>query len=175
MNTSEGRPRPINAEAIEDIRDYENPAIRVLLEEEGVVESGDVINPEDYETTRSRAMVLARENKRPASAKALLLNAFTERKMLIEDLGDETIKSLPSDALRSFVYVSKGYEMTDEEMTMYRNSPEVLDVWIQGRTAAKKGAGETYVAVNEEDVVVAQAPSSQEALRRAQNENGRQV
>jgi len=167
--------RSVNAEAIEDIRDYANPAIRTMLEEAEIVKPGDAITPEDYESTKSHATILARENNFPASAEALLQAAFVHRKMLVEGLGDEAIKNLPDGALRNVIYVESGHKMTDEEIGMYRMSPLGFEDWLRERAAAKGETGEAYAAVNEKDDVVAQAQSPEEAMRRAQDENGRRI
>ncbi len=167
MITPEGRPVAfINKEAIEDIQDYDNVAIREMLEHASMLKTGDVVAAEDYEATKTRALLLARESKSPASAEAFLVAAFTDRMKLIEKLGDEGIKNISNDALRSLMYVDTGYKATDEELEMLRKSPLSFDKWVQERTAAKQEiAGEFDVAVNAEEVI-ARGASPKEAARK---------
>lgn len=163
----------VNAEAIEDIRDYANPAIRTMLEEAGAVIPGDPITPEDYEATKSRAMVLAREKNIPASAETLLLKAFIERKEHVKGTGEEIRQRLTDEAMRKYVYADTDERLTDEEIAMYRKSDLEPGEWIRERNAATEGAGGGYAVANEKDDVVAQAQSPEEAMRRAQDESGR--
>ena len=167
--------RPINAKAIEEIRDYDNVAIRAMLEGAGIVQQGDVITLDDYEATRSRAAVLAKESKNPASTEALLFAAFTDRMKLIKRLGDEAIKNIPNEALRSIMYVDTGYKPSDEELEMLRRSPLGLKEWEMERAASKERGREFDVAVDEKDAVVARGISPEEAMRRARDERGQQI
>lgn len=167
--------RSINAKAIEEIRDYDNAAIRAMLERAGVAQQGDVITLDDYEATRSRAAVLAKESKNPASAEALLFAAFTDRMKLVERLGDEAIKNIPNEALRSIVYVDTGYKPSDEELKMLRGSPLGFKEWEKERAASKKGSREFDVAVDEEGSVVARGISPEDAMRHARDERGQQI
>lgn len=167
MNTSEGRPNAlVNKESIEDIQDYDNTAIREMLEQAGMIQTGDLVTADDYEATKNRALFLAKESKSPTSAEALLMAAFADRIKLTEKLGDEGIKNISNDALRNLMYVDTGYKATDEDLDMLRKSPLSFDKWVQERAAAKqKAAGEFDVAVNEEEVI-ARGTSSREAARR---------
>lgn len=177
MNNPEGAMagRSTNAKAIEEIRNYDNVAIRAMLERAGVVQQGDVITLDDYEATRSRAAMLAKESKNPASTEAFFFAAFTDRMKLVERLGDEAIKNIPNEALRSIVYVDTGYKPSDEELEMLRRSPLGLEQWVQGRTVAQEKTGEFDVAADAEGVVISRAGSPQEAMRRARDERGRQI
>lgn len=165
----------VNEKAVEEIKDYDNPTIQELLESSEVIQPDDEITADDYEATRSRATVLARESKAPASTEALLLAAFMDRKKLVEGLGDEAIRNLPDEALRSVVYVDTGHKLTDEEIHMFRKSSLGLEEWTQERFAAKRETSDGYVAVNEEDAVIARGHTSPEAMRRAQDESGREI
>lgn len=167
--------RSINAKAIEEIRDYDNAAIRAMLEQAGVVQHGDVITLDDYEATRSRAAMLAKESKNPASTEALLFAAFTDRMKLVERLGDEAIKNIPNEALRSIVYVDTGYKPSDEELEMLRRSPLSFKEWERGRASSKEESREFDVAVNEEGAVVARGISPEDAMRHARDERGQQI
>ncbi len=167
--------RSINAKAIEEIRDYDNVAIRAMLEGAGIVQQGDVITIDDYEATRSRAAVLAKESKNLASAEALLFAAFTDRMKLVERLGDEAIKNIPNETLRSIMYVDTGYKPSDEELEMLRRSPLGLKEWERERAASKEGSREFDVVVDEEGAVVARGISPKEAMRHARDERGQQI
>lgn len=165
--------RSVNAEAVEDIKDYSNPAIRTMLEETQVMVPGDPITPEDYEATKSRAMVLAREKSYPISAEALLTIAFIERKKLVEGFGAEEFHRLSNEAIRNYVWADKQIRLTDEDIDMYRKSDLEPGKWTEARDVAAEGADAGYAAVNENDAVIAQAESPEEAMRRAQDESRR--
>lgn len=167
--------RPINAKVIEEIRDYDNVAIRAMLTGAGIVQQGDVITPDDYEATRSRAAVLAKESKNIASTEELLFAAFVDRMTLVERLGDEAIKNIPNETLRSIMYVDTGYKPSDEELEMLRRSPFGLKEWEKKRATSKGGNEEFDVAVDEEGTVVARGISPKEAMRHARDERGQQI
>ncbi len=176
MNTSEGRPNTsINGPAIEEIQDYENATIRSMLEEAGIVKPGDAISADDYEATKSHAIVLAREIKFSASAEALLLASFSDRMRFVEQLSDETIKNIPDEALRKIMYIKTGYKLSNEELVGLRRGDFNLEEWTEERSVAKnKIGGEFDVAVNE-DAVIARGTSPEEAMRNARKERGEQV
>lgn len=159
----------INKGVVEEIQDYDNITIREMLEKGGLAEQGDVITVDDYEATRKRAAVLAQESKNPVSAKTLLLAAFVDRMRVVRQVGDEEIKKIPNEALRSIVYVDSGYNPSDEELEMLRRSPLGLKEWEGGRMATKEGNKEFNVAVDE-DTVVARGSSPEEAMRRVRDE-----
>ena len=168
MNTHEGMSRASVSEGIaEEIQDFDNLALRGMFEKAGLVAPGDEISANDYEATRSRAVVLAKESGTTVSPESLLIAAFVDRMRLVGQLGDAVIKQIPDEALRSIVFVDTGYRPTDEELALLRQSPLSLEQWEQGRTAAKGSVNAFDVAVDG-DSVVAHGASPEDALRRGQ-------
>lgn len=173
MTNSEARPHTptVNAEKIPEIQEWENKDIRDLLAENGLAEDGFVITPEDYEATKDRAEVLAQTIKVPASLEALILTAFVDRMRNAERIGDDVLKRMPDEALRSVIYVDTGLKPSDEELQQLRATPLSFQEWERGRVIAREGVPtDVHVAVNKEDSVVGRGESPEEALRRAKEE-----
>jgi len=169
---SEGIPREsINAETIEDIRDYNDAAIRLMLEEADAIQPGDSVTPDDYEATRSRAVFLAQHRDVPISVRALLSAAFIDRKRHLDQFNDDAVKGMPNDILRAYIYAETGINLDDPSLEMLRGSDLGLEEWVQKRSVVQENPiGEFDVAVNKEDTVIARGASPEEALRRAQGE-----
>jgi len=163
----------MNANVIEEIDDFNDNDIRDLLERAEAVPSSYEVTPDDCTAARSRAVVLAKEKNYPASAEALIIKAYLDRKMLILNLGIEATKKLPTKALQNFIYVDTGYKVPDEEVEMYRKS--VLDPaqWVAERRAAKGAASSGYVTADTEGTIVAQASTAAESTRQGLDQTGR--
>lgn len=155
---------------IEEINDYENTEIRQMLEEAGAVKQGDKITDDDYETTRNRAKHLVQEARVPISVKTLILGAFADRMKNLGKITDVDLKKMPNDTVRAIVYARTGYNLSDEEIVMARNSPLALDEeYVEQRKSSKKGVADFNVAVNKTGSVVASGETPGEALRHAQD------
>lgn len=158
-----------NEKAVEEIRDYDNTAIRKMLEEADAIQPGDTVTPDDYEATRNRAVFLAQHRDTPISVGALLSAAFIDRKRHLDQFSDDAVKRMPNDILRAYIYAETGINLDDPSLEMLRGSELGLEEWVQKRSVVQENpAGEFDVAVNKEDVVIARGASPEEALRRAQ-------
>ena len=169
---SEGMQRSVNAEAVEEIRDYDTAAIREILESADVVRQGEAITADDYEAILSRAEVLAADSKESVSAKALLSAAYIDRMKFLERLSDQTIKEMPGIALQAYIYAETGTYLDEESIEGLRQSDLDIESWLQGRAEAQRNkAGDTTVAVDEQGAVLARGATPEEAMLRAQEEN----
>src|ERR1035437_3794289 len=102
-----------NEVVLEELRDFDNAAIRKTLEDFDVVKSGNEITVEDYAADRNRAAILAGERNVPVSTKALLAAAFIDRMRYAhaDQFSNEAIKELPQETLRAFIYAETGINL----------------------------------------------------------------
>lgn len=171
---SEGLPRKISASeaTVEELRDLDNASIRGILEGLEVAKQGDAITADDYEAIRSRVAVLVKERDVPVSTNALLSAAYIDRMKHVEQLSDESIKAMPSDTIRGYIYAETGIDLNHESIEGFRKSNLDLKNWVQGWAAAQeKPAKDFDVAVNEEGAVIARGSTREEALRAAQDKS----
>jgi len=173
--TNEGQMNKFpNTNVAEEIQGYDNEDILEILKKAGLAKSGDAITADDYEATKNRAIVLATRNENPASIEVFLRNAFFDRMRHTERFGDEQVKNIPDETLKSIIYVDTGNKPTDEELKMLRESPLSFEQWEQERFEAKKKISDFNVAVDEGNVI-AQGETSEEAIRHARDERGRRI
>lgn len=164
-----GAPADPKGLVIEEINDYENTEIHQMLEEAGMAKGGYEITADDYEATKTRAVVLAKEANEPISAQSLLLGAFADRMIHTGKIGEQELKSMSDDAIRSIMYAREGYLLDDEELGMVRSSPLPLKEWSKERESIKEQLrGGFDVAVDGTETVVASGDTPKEALREAQ-------
>lgn len=129
----------INKFQVEDLNDFDNGEIRRILLESEFVQEGDIITPEDYEVIKSRSEVLLSQSEQPISAKAAIMAAYVDRMELVGKIGFENLKNLPVESLQAILYVETKDMYTEEELTLFKESPLALDEWVKGRSEAKAG------------------------------------
>lgn len=155
---------------IEEINDYENAEIREILVDASVVGGGDEITGADYQAIKTRAEFLANKAENPISAKALLLGAYADRMEYLGKITEDDLKKLPSEAVRAIMYARTGYDLSDEEIVMARDSSLALDEeYAEQRKSSKEGVTDFNVAVNKTGTVLASGETPEEALRHAQD------
>ena len=177
MNTFEqsGSTGPINKAAIDDLSELDSLSIRELLQNVGALNAGDVVAPEDLEAIKGRALVLARESDKPTSVKAFVVSAFVDRMKLAQNMVDEQIKNLPDEVLMSVVYTKTGIQPTPEELDLVRRSPLGIAAWGKVRAnATTDGSTGFDVAADKTGTVIARGDTPEDAMRKAQEVQGRQ-
>ncbi len=162
------RPNAAPNPVIEEIKDYDNLALRGMFDEAGLSQEGTVITSEDYDAIRSRAIYLAGEN-RPASAQTLLFTAFNDRLKVLDRLGEEAFRNISKEAFKAIFYEETGELLTDEEIEQFHRTTESYEEWKKKRMEMK-GAVKNFSVAVEDDSVIGRGASPEEALRRAQEE-----
>ncbi|MEK7567614.1 MAG: hypothetical protein AAB513_01685 [Patescibacteria group bacterium] len=128
----------INALALEEIKDFDNQALRALFEEEGLVNAGEVIKPEDFEAIKTRALILEQDSDKPLSAKASLIRAYVDRMQFVNKFDTARLKEISNSALHAIIYMKTGDQFSDQELELFCSSPMSLDEWIDGRLKARE-------------------------------------
>jgi len=122
----------INGLAIEELKDFDNEAMRELFQDKGLVEEGEQISTDDFEAIKNRAKVLLQGHK-PLSSEAALIKACVDRLRLVEKIGQEKMKTLSEETLRAIFYAERGVDFNNDELKMFKNSPLPMDEWIAER------------------------------------------
>lgn len=166
----------------EEVSYLDNAEIRKILEVEGVLDSGEEVSPEDFETTVSRAKVLL--NKKPNLTKenALALG-FLDRKTVGGEVSSASaLLSLGEDWLADYVKETLGEENSEEQFATFmsflergdvqsRYPSEVLAEWIEAKREAGEEIADVHVVVDKEGRVLATGESEELAARKALEED----
>ena len=165
--------KPLNWEAIEAISGYDDATIRKMLEEADVAQLDVYISEDDFSEIRSQAMVLGSTLRTKMDTLELLEISYVDRMRATRGTGDEAIQNIPDSILKRSLFAETGYVATDAEVAALRLSPLGFEAWVKKRAEAKD-IKSFDVAVAQDGGVVASGSTAAEALRRAQDNNGRE-
>lgn len=155
--------------SIEQIDDIPNDDILKILEASPVFIKEYEITFDDYDAIRARAKVIAKEG--PFVFETLLVLAYTDR---MEHKGydlDQQLKQLDDNVIQTMVLLKTKMRFSSEEIEALRNSNEPPKDFIDKRAAIRATLHDTYVTVDNNDIVIGSGDSPEEASRRAQEEN----
>jgi hypothetical protein len=166
--SAEGPNQPLNWEAISKLADYDDAAISALFGK-----AGAEMTTEHIASVRGDAMDLAAAAKERKSPEEFLRQSMQESRQV----GGEMVRSMSDVELRDMVQKWSGQSLTDEEIASFRMSTLGLDDWLRERAGAQESVATdpSHIAINQSGSVVAQGDTREQALTRAQEEEGRQI
>lgn len=139
-----------------------NDALKELLLEEGVIDSGVIVMPEDYEATVRRAKILMREDSSLSEETAIALG-YADRMSAITHSMLGVIENMDQGVILSMIREAGHREATLEEVQMLikflKERPdailsESIVAWAKARSAAQSEVQGVNALVDGDETVL---------------------
>ncbi len=147
--------------------------VRMILEEQGLIEPGFELTQSDYEAIVRRAGVLKDENPSIAQDEAIAAG-FIDRLTVLGETGLALLKMMPVEVLQNIFRQRTGNDITPEEVAMFisyieaghkpEGGQDVTNVWTAAREEVLGTVPDNTAVIDGQDNVVGVGNESEAAL-----------